>query len=66
MSSAGSAPSSSYFKCEKTGEQLIFAVQGYPCLWDTSVDTYHIVGKTKFMGESGKTVWLSMTSCHCH
>jgi len=32
MSSAASAPSSSHFKSEKTHEQLILAVQRYPCL----------------------------------
>jgi len=42
MSSTACAPSSSHFKCEKTREQLILAVQSYPCLCDTSIDSYHI------------------------
>ena len=44
MNSAASAPSSSHFKCENTREQLILAVQSYPCLWNTSIDSYHITG----------------------
>ena len=44
MSSAASAPSSSHFKCEKTCGQLMVAVQSYPCLWNTSIDSYHITG----------------------
>jgi len=51
MSSAACAPSSSYFKCEKTREQLILAVQGYPCLWDTSIDSYHIFGAKQSVWE---------------
>jgi len=38
MNSAASAPSSSHFKCENTREQLILAVQSYPCLWNTSIE----------------------------
>jgi len=44
MSSAACARSSSHFKCEKTCEQLILAIQSYPWLWDTSIDACHIVG----------------------
>jgi len=44
MSSAACAPSSSHFKCEKTRKQLMLAVQRYLWLWDTSIDSYHIVG----------------------
>ena len=62
MSSAASAPSSSHFKCEKTREQLILAVQSYPCLWNTSIDSYHITGAkwkevAKQCGCQGEYIW---------
>ena len=59
MSSATSTPSSSHFKCEKTCEQLILAVQSYPCLWNTSIDSYHTTG-------AKENAWVEVANqCGC-
>jgi len=70
MSSAANAPNSSHFKCEKIREQLILAVQSYclwnyPCLWNTSIHSYHITGAkqnaweevAKQCGCQGEYIW---------